>query len=180
MGRDGGDFRQTRRGAAKNPSVLGCWRCWSASLAKLAAVALANKMARIAWKLMVSGEPLRSAPTLGPRARRPPDRDRAGSDRRRRGLAGQKVTILQETERDGRIVRSATGVRDRTKPTGAIEVAGLFGFPASGNHLASSPLCLHQNRPDTCAQANAPEKIRPQTLASEGPSTHASSLRSSQ
>lgn len=48
-------IRQTRRGAAKNPSG------WVLALlerkpAKLAAVALANKMARIAWKLMVSGE----------------------------------------------------------------------------------------------------------------------------
>ena len=46
---------QIRRGAAKNPSG------WVQALlerkpAKLAAVALANKMARIAWKLMVSGE----------------------------------------------------------------------------------------------------------------------------
>jgi transposase len=46
---------QTRRGAAKNPSG------WVLALlerkpAKLAAVALANKMARIAWKLMASGE----------------------------------------------------------------------------------------------------------------------------
>ena len=46
---------QTRRGAAKNPSG------WVLALlerkpAKLAAVALANKMARIAWKLIVSGE----------------------------------------------------------------------------------------------------------------------------
>ncbi|WP_442753689.1 IS110 family transposase [Methylocystis sp. JAN1] len=46
---------QTRRGAAKNPSA------WLQALiarkpAKLAAVALANKMARIAWKLMASGE----------------------------------------------------------------------------------------------------------------------------
>jgi transposase len=48
-------IRQTRRGAAKNPSG------WVLALLerkapKLAAVALANKMARIAWKLMVSGE----------------------------------------------------------------------------------------------------------------------------
>lgn len=46
---------QTRRGTAKTPSA------WVLALlerkpAKLAAVALANKMARIAWKLMVSGE----------------------------------------------------------------------------------------------------------------------------
>ncbi len=46
---------QTRRGTAKTPSG------WVLALlerkpAKLAAVALANKMARIAWKLMVSGE----------------------------------------------------------------------------------------------------------------------------
>ncbi len=46
---------RTRRGAAKNPSG------WLEALierkpAKLAAVALANKMARIAWKLMASGE----------------------------------------------------------------------------------------------------------------------------
>ena len=46
---------QMRRGAAKNPSG------WVLALlerkpAKLAAVALANKMARIAWKLMASGE----------------------------------------------------------------------------------------------------------------------------
>ena len=46
---------QTRRGAANNPSG------WLMALLerkapKLAAVALANKMARIAWKLMVSGE----------------------------------------------------------------------------------------------------------------------------
>jgi transposase len=46
---------QIRRGAAKNPSS------WVQALlerkpAKLAAVALANKMARIAWKLMASGE----------------------------------------------------------------------------------------------------------------------------
>jgi transposase len=46
---------QTRRGAANSPSG------WVLALlerkpAKLAAVALANKMARIAWKLMVSGE----------------------------------------------------------------------------------------------------------------------------
>jgi transposase len=46
---------QIRRGATKNPSG------WVQALlerkpAKLAAVALANKMARIAWKLMVSGE----------------------------------------------------------------------------------------------------------------------------
>jgi transposase len=48
-------IRQTRRGTAKNPSD------WLLALlqrksAKLAAVALANKLARIAWKLMVSGE----------------------------------------------------------------------------------------------------------------------------
>lgn len=46
---------QARRGTARNPSA------WVLALlerkpAKLAAVALANKMARIAWKLMVSGE----------------------------------------------------------------------------------------------------------------------------
>ena len=46
---------QTRRGAAKHPSD------WVLALLerkppKLVAVALANKMARIAWKLMVSGE----------------------------------------------------------------------------------------------------------------------------
>ena len=46
---------QTRRGTAKTPSD------WLLAVlqrkpAKLAAVALANKMARIAWKLMVSGE----------------------------------------------------------------------------------------------------------------------------
>ena len=46
---------QARRGTAKTPSD------WLLALlkrkpAKLAAVALANKMARIAWKLMVSGE----------------------------------------------------------------------------------------------------------------------------
>jgi len=46
---------QTRRGTAKSPSA------WLLALlqrkpAKLAAVALANKMARIAWKLMASGE----------------------------------------------------------------------------------------------------------------------------
>jgi transposase len=46
---------QTRRGTAKNASD------WVLALlkrkpAKLAAVALANKMARVAWKLMVSGE----------------------------------------------------------------------------------------------------------------------------
>lgn len=46
---------QTRRGTAQNPSD------WVLALlerkpAKLVAVALANKMARIAWKLMVSGE----------------------------------------------------------------------------------------------------------------------------
>jgi transposase len=46
---------RTRRGAAKSPSG------WVQGLlarkpAKLAAVALANKMARIAWKLMASGE----------------------------------------------------------------------------------------------------------------------------
>jgi transposase len=46
---------QTRRGAAKNPSdwVLGLLE---RKPAKLAAVALANKMARMAWKLMASGE----------------------------------------------------------------------------------------------------------------------------
>jgi transposase len=46
---------QTRRGTAKNPSewVL---RLIERKPAKLVAVALANKMARIAWKLMVSGE----------------------------------------------------------------------------------------------------------------------------
>ena len=58
---------QTRRGTAKTPSN------WVLALlarkpAKLAAVALANKMARIAWKLMVSGERYAqggtSAPTL--------------------------------------------------------------------------------------------------------------------
>ena len=49
---------QTRRGTAKAPSA------WVLGLierkpAKLAAVALANKMARIAWKLMVSGQAYR-------------------------------------------------------------------------------------------------------------------------
>ena len=46
---------QTRRGTAKTPSewVL---RLIERKPAKLVAVALANKMARIAWKLMVSGE----------------------------------------------------------------------------------------------------------------------------
>lgn len=46
---------QTRRGTAKTPSewVL---RLIEKKPAKLVAVALANKMARIAWKLMVSGE----------------------------------------------------------------------------------------------------------------------------
>ena len=46
---------RTRRGAAKNPSG---WleALIERKLAKLAAVALANKMARIAWKLMASGE----------------------------------------------------------------------------------------------------------------------------
>ena len=46
---------QTRRGTARNPSewVLGLLE---RKPAKLVAVALANKVARIAWKLMVSGE----------------------------------------------------------------------------------------------------------------------------
>ncbi len=46
---------QTRRGSAKTPSdwVL---RLLERKPAKLVAVALANKMARIAWKLMTSGE----------------------------------------------------------------------------------------------------------------------------
>jgi transposase len=57
---------RTRQGGAKNPSA------WLLALlerkpAKLAAVALANKMARIAWKLMSSGELYRQGGKSAPR-----------------------------------------------------------------------------------------------------------------
>ena len=53
--RDRGDLADAP-GRGENPVRLAAWRSLSASPPKLAAVALANKMARIAWKLMASGE----------------------------------------------------------------------------------------------------------------------------
>jgi len=56
---------QTRRGAGRHPMP---WliKLMDRKPAKLAAVALANKIARVVWKLMTSGEsydPARTRPT---------------------------------------------------------------------------------------------------------------------
>jgi hypothetical protein len=81
---------QTRRGAANNPSG------WLTALLerkapKLAAVALANKMARIAWK------PMASATQAPAGLSQPPDEIGA-----RGHCLNALAPTLQETERDGR------------------------------------------------------------------------------
>ena len=52
---------QTRRGASRHP-IPWLIKLMDRKPAKLAAVALANKIARIAWKLMTSGEAYDSMP----------------------------------------------------------------------------------------------------------------------
>ena len=78
---------QARRGAEKPPpSALAPRAACSASRAKLAAVALANKIARIAWKLMASGETY--APSLRHGSRTPDgDRQRHRSSHERQRAA---------------------------------------------------------------------------------------------
>ena len=88
-------------GRGEKPVRLACKRCIERKPAKLAAVALANKMARIAWKLMASGE--RYARRR--RGRRWPP-DEIGGLETTSGLG--RADLARDGEMDG-IVRSATG-----------------------------------------------------------------------
>ena len=54
----------SERGLARIPALLA--RLLERKVPKLAAVALANKMARVAWKLMTSGEDYQPARFLAP------------------------------------------------------------------------------------------------------------------
>ena len=135
---------QTRRGAANNPSG------WLMALLerkapKLAAVALANKMARIAGKLMASA-------TQAPAGlSQPPDEIGA-----RGHCLNALAPTLQETER-------WTGSFDRqreitARSNGRSRPLDCLDLPPAETILAGSLGCT--NRPYTCTQANA----RPRNL----------------
>jgi hypothetical protein len=125
---------QTRRGAANNPSG------WLTALLerkapKLAAVALANKMARIAWK------PMASATQAPAGLSQPPDEIGA-----RGHCLNALAPTLQETERwTGSFDRQRGINRAKQRPIEAA-AAGLSGSSARGNHLGQQPR-LHQQIP---------------------------------
>src|SRR4029077_12514482 len=97
---------------------------------KVVAVALANKMARVAWAMMTSGEAYRAAeaPTgLGP--------DRASMPRR------QEVQEQRDDNRSNRRTRSPRGFQWR------FDAVSLFG---AGSRIPSGPAArCRTNRPDT-------------------------------
>ena len=143
---------QTRRGAANNPSG------WLTALLerkapKLAAVALANKMARIAWK------PMASATQAPAGLSQPPDEIGA-----RGHCLNALAPTLQETERwTGSFDPQREINRAKQRP---FEVAGLFGSSARGNHLGRQPR-LHQQAAHMHASERTPEKSPP-TLQARG------------
>jgi hypothetical protein len=109
---------------------------------------------------------------------------------KRGGVAcGERDIIDSAVASDRRGTRRADLARDGERWTGSfdpqreinrakqrpIEVAGLFGSPARGNHLGQQPR-LHQQAGHMHASQRMPEN-HPPDLASKGPSTQAS-LRS--
>jgi len=142
---------------------------------KLAAVALANKTARIAWKLMVSGERYDPRRAASAAARGAGPSVRSG---RRNGFWPNKETYQRvwrtaDPVRQGRNLHEDVGVIDRSKtrdiPTlpAAQETASLFGARVADTNSVASLAGVktgHMIASDPLTKS----------LASRGPSTYGS------
>ncbi len=124
---------------------------------KLAAVALANKTARIAWKLMLTGEDYSARLLLGFGVVPGPSRNQAGDEGAEQGFAASASVVheLEEAEIEWQLVlrktpmRAQPGAQQRPKPfhrvdvdpakTVAVLVAGILAAPMADRLVPVAP-----------------------------------------